>query len=113
VSCPPDRHAVEFYCRHPDAHGHTLPGFATRSNAFIQGKIISNHRDELECFRAVADQRSALDRTRYPAVLNQVRLGGREDELPVGYIDLTAAEVDRVETPFDALDDVFRQVVAR
>ena len=50
-----------------------------------------------ESFGAAADEGCALDRTGDLAVLDEVGLGGGEDEFSVGDVHLAAAEVDGVE----------------
>src|SRR5207245_11703687 len=57
---------------------------------------------------AVADERGAFDRVGHLAVLDQVRLGGREHELAVGDVDLAAAEIRGVEAFLHAADDLLR-----
>ena len=49
----------------------------------------------------VADQAGALHRPRDLAVLDQIRLVGRKDELAVGDVHLPAAKRHRVEPRFD------------
>src|ERR1019366_4149407 len=112
LSCSADRHAVEPYGGHADTDGDGLPGLAAGANSFIQGEIISDHGDILQSFGAVADEGCALDRAGDFAVFDEVGLGGGEDELAVGDVDLSAAEVDGVEAAGDRLDDVLRHVGA-
>src|SRR5437879_3063800 len=108
----PDRHAIELDCGHAYADRHALTGFAAGANSLVQSEVVSNHRDVLQCFRAVTDQGCALYWLRYDAVFNQVSFAGREDELAVGDVDRSAAEVDGVEAAFDGFDDVFGHVIA-
>ena len=68
--------------------------------------------DAREHVGAVADQRRALHRRGDPAVLDQVGLAGREDELAAGDVDLAAAERHRVEPALDRADDVLGVVLA-
>ena len=87
---------------HSDTDGHALPGLAAGANSFIQGQIVADHGDVLQSFGAVADEGCALDRAGDFAVFDEVGLGGGEDELAVGDVDLAAAEVDGVEAALDA-----------
>src|SRR5437879_10035922 len=89
----PDRHAVELDCGHAYADRHALPGLAAGANSLIQSEVVSNHRDILQCFGAVADQGRALHRPRDDAVLNQVAFAVREDELVIGDVYQCASDV--------------------
>src|SRR6202044_3200191 len=107
-----NRHTVEFDCGHTYADWNALPRLAAGANALIQCEVIADHRHILQRFRPVADEGCAFDGAGNLPVLDEVGLGGREDELAVSDVDLTTAEVDGVEATFDGLDDVLGHVVA-
>ena len=111
LTCPADSHLVEFDRRHADAYGDGLAGFAAGSYAFIQGEVVAYHGDVLEGFGAVAYEGGSFDGAGDLAVFDEVGLGGGEDELAVGDVDLSSTEVDGVEAALDGLDDVLGQVV--
>ena len=106
-----DGHAVELDGGHADTDGDGLAVLAAGADAFVEGEVVADHGDEFEGFGAVADEGRALDRRGDAAILDEVGLGGGEDELAVGDVDLAAAEVDGVEAALDAADDVFGRVV--
>src|SRR5512139_3506284 len=92
---------------HTDGDG--LSVLAAGANALVELQVIANHADALQDVRPVSDQRGALHRATDLAVFNQIRLAGREDELPVGDVDLAAPEIGRVETALDRAHDVLRR----
>ncbi len=96
----------------PDADGHALAFLAAGADAFIEAQIVADHRDILERLGAVADERCVLDRRGDFAVFDEIGLAGGEDELAVGDVHLTAAEVDGVEAALDRAKNVFRRIVA-
>src|SRR5262249_14076618 len=72
-----------------------------------------DHADAVEVGWAVANQHGALQRRAYFAVLDSIGLGHVEHVLARGDVDLTAAEVDRVDAVLDRRDDLGRVVAAR
>src|ERR1022692_3417098 len=67
---------VHFNGRDAHAYRDSLPIFAAGAYAFVEFQIVADHRDMRQHIRAIADQRSALDRRGDVAVFNQVSFGG-------------------------------------
>src|SRR6202789_2196335 len=107
-----DSHAIKLDGWHADADGNALARFATGANPFVEREIIANHRDVLQRFGPIANQGCALHRSRYDAVLDEVRLAGGEDKFAAGDVYLAATEVDGVEAALDGLENVGGNVVA-
>ena len=106
--CTADRNFVDPDGRqsNPDRHG--LPLLAACPDPFIQLQIMPYHGNPGENVRTAADQGRAFDRFGDLPVFDQVGFTGREDELPVGDVDLAAAERDGIQSLVDLLDDIFR-----
>ena len=75
--------AVNFQCGYTDADGHGLSVFAAGADAFVELKVVADHRHAGEDVRTVADQRGAFDRSGDLAVLDEIGLGGGEYEFPL------------------------------
>ena len=112
LPCTANRHAVELGGGHTDTDRDGLSGLAACADAFIEGEIVAHHGDIFESFGAATDEGCSLDRTGDLAVLDEVGLGGGEDELSVCDVHLAAAEVDGIKAALDRLDDVFGLVRA-
>ncbi len=67
---------------------------------------MAHHRDLGQDLRSIADERRSPHRPRHGAILDQVRFAGREHELAVGDIHLTAPERHRVQPPLHRPDDL-------
>src|SRR4051812_25713658 len=106
LSCAAHGKAVDAQRRLPDADRDALSFLAARADARIERQIVADHGHARERIRTVADQRRAFHRVRHLAVLDQVGLRGREDELAVGDVDLAAAEVGGVKALLHAADDL-------
>ena len=104
---------VDLDGRDADADRHALPFLAADADAFVQLQIVAHHADVLQRFGTVADQRRAAHRPRQLAILDQVALGRREDEVAAGDVHLAAAEVRAVQALWDGADDLFRIAFAR
>src|SRR6516165_10312812 len=103
-----DRQAVHAQCRLTDANRYRLAVLAAGADPVVETEVVADHRDLGQRLRAVADQGRALDRGADFAILDQVGLGGGKHELPRGDIDLSAAEIDRVQTFLHRGDDFLR-----
>src|SRR3989454_7556866 len=108
-----DGQGVDADRRKPHTHRDRLAFLAAGAHALVQLEVATDADDARPRLGAVADQRRALDRRGHAPVLDEIGLARREDELPVGDVDLTAAEAHRVESTPDRLDDVLRVVLPR
>src|ERR1700761_9322494 len=106
------RHAVHTQGRLTDTDRHALAVLAAHADALVQRQVVADHRHAREYVRAAADQRGAFDRAGDLAVFDEVGLRRGEHELAIGDIDLTAAEVHRVQALFHRTDDFLRIVLA-
>ena len=73
---------------------------------------MADHLHPLHGFRAVADQGGALHRRGDAAVLDEIGLGRRKHVFAAGDIDLTAAEIHRVQAALDRADHVLGRILA-
>src|SRR3989475_2607852 len=108
-----DGQVVDADRRKPHTHRDRLAFLAAGAHALVQLEVAPDADDARQRLGTVADQRRALDRRGHAPVLDEIGLARREDELPVGDVDLTAAEAHRVEPTLDRLDDVLRVVLPR
>src|SRR5438445_1014731 len=108
-----DGQVVDADRRKPHTHRDRLALLAAGTHALVQLEVAPDAYDTRQRLGAVADQRRALDRRGHASVLDEIGLARREDELPAGDVDLTAAEAHRVEPALDRLDDVLRVVLPR
>src|SRR5881396_3420700 len=83
--------------RLPDADRNALSVLAAGADARVEREIVADHRHARERVGTVADQRRTLDRIGELAVLDFPGLGCGENELAVGDVDLSAAEVSCIE----------------
>src|ERR1700722_11956272 len=88
------------------AHRHALPVLAARPDAVAHLDVVAEHRDLAQDLGAVADEVHALQGRGDLAVLDEVALGQREDEVAVGDVDLTPAELLRIHPAFHAPEDL-------
>ena len=77
----PNSQASKLQGRLPDTDRHALTVLAAGSDARIECQIVADHRHLRQGIRPVADQRRTLDRRGDPAVLDQIGLARRKDEL--------------------------------
>src|SRR5438876_3881975 len=103
-----DGQVVDADRRKPHTHRDRLAFLAAGAHALVQLEVATDADDARQRLGAVADQRRALDRRGHAPVLDEIGLARREDELPVGDVDLTAAEGHRVEPTPDRLDEIGR-----
>src|SRR5262252_4598336 len=103
-----DRQAVHAQCRLTDTNRYRLPVLAAGADPVIETEVVADHRHLSHRIGPVADQGRALDRGADFAILDQVRLGGGKHELPRGNVDLSAAEIERVQTFLHRGDNFLR-----
>src|SRR5262245_41985696 len=101
-----DGEAVDAQGGLTDADGHALSFLATHADALVEREVASHHAHAREHVRTVTDERGALDRTRHFAVLDEIGLARAEHELARRDVDLTAAEIDGIESFVDRLEDL-------
>src|SRR5690606_10322971 len=89
-----------------------LPVLAARPDAVRHRHIVAEHRDLAQRLGAVADEVDALEWGRDLAVLDEVAFGEREDEVAVGDVHLTAAELFRENPALYAAHDLLGVVRA-
>jgi len=97
----------------PTPTGTPWPSLPQVPTPGVEHHVVADHADLLQHVRAVADQGGALDRGPDLAVLDEIGLGGAEDELARGDVDLAAAEIDGVEPLLDRGQDLLRVAVPR
>src|SRR5262249_8327499 len=95
---------------YPDRH--RLAVLAARADTCVERQVVGYHRNSCEHIGAVANQRRALHGPGDFSILYQVGLTRREDELPIGDIDLTSPEADSVQPLVHRLDYNFRSRLA-
>src|SRR2546430_840664 len=92
-----DGHTIDFNCRDAYADGNGLSIFAAGADAFIELQIVADHRNPRQHIRSVADQGCALDGGGDLSVFDEIGFRRRENKFAVRDVDLTAAEVHRVD----------------
>src|ERR1700678_4123939 len=107
-----DRQAFHAQRRLADTYRHRLAVLPASADARVELHVVADHGDLGHGHRAVADQRGAFDGRAHLAVLDQVALGTGEHELAGRDVDLTAAEIDRIDTLRHRRDDLLRSLVA-
>src|SRR6266567_643784 len=110
---PTDGHPVYPYGRQPDPDGYRLPILAAGTDTLVHLEVMAYATHARERIRAVADEGGALDRPGDLAVLDQVGLARRENELAAGDVHLPAPEVDGVEAAGHRAEDLLRIVLPR
>src|SRR2546425_139126 len=108
-----DGQVVDADRRKPHTHRDRLAFLAAGAHALVQLEVATDADDARQRLGAIADQRRALDRRGHAPVLDEIGLARREDELPVGDVDLTAAEAHRVDPTPARLDDALGVVLPR
>ena len=103
-----DGHLVDPDGGQSDADGHRLAVLAAGADTFVHLEVIADAAHPRERIGPVADERGALDRPGDLAVLDQVGLARREDELAARDVDLPAPEVDGVEASRHRAEDLRR-----
>src|SRR5690606_11682455 len=96
-----------------DADRNALAVLAADADAVIERHVMPDHAHLLHGLRPVADQRRPLHRRGHLAILDQIGLGGREHVFAAGDIDLSTAEIDRVQALLHRADHVGRVVLPR
>ena len=107
-----DGQAIDFQRRLAHADRHVLAVLAAGAHTRVHFQIASDHRHFGQCIGAVADQRRTPDGIDKLAVFDLPRFRGRENELATRDVDLTATEVNRVETVLYRCQDFVGVVVA-
>src|SRR5207244_8024632 len=79
----------------------------------IELQVVSNCRHLTQYCWAVANKSRSFYRRRDVAVFDEVRFTRGKYKLSTCDIDLTSAELDRIQTLLDGLDDVFGRGLAR
>src|SRR5262249_57478056 len=94
-------HALEPQGRLAHAYRHALAVLAAGADAAVEREVVADAGDPGQRLGPVADERRTLDRRRDLAVLDQIRLRGREHEAARGDVHLAAADIDAVEPTLD------------
>src|SRR5262249_21141785 len=89
---PSDGDAVDLDRGGAHAHGHRLAVLAARPHPVGELEVAPHHRYPREHVGPVADEVHPLERGGDLAVLDEVALGQREHEVPIGDVDLAAGE---------------------
>src|SRR6185369_13474484 len=108
---PAHRQSIDTQGRLADADRHALAILAAGADTGVELEVVADHRDAGHRVGAVADQRRALDRAGHLAVLDEVGLAHRKDELAAGDIDLAATEIGGIDPFLDRGDDFLRVVL--
>src|SRR4029434_3957267 len=95
-TCAANGDLVDLERRLPDADRHGLTFLTANADAVVEREIVSDHRHARHHVGSGADQRGAFYGSSHLAVLDQIRLGSRKDELAGCDVDLTASEIDCV-----------------
>src|SRR5690606_35983902 len=100
--CAADGHRGDLHGRTADAHRHALPILAAGPDPVGGLEVVAEHDDLAHHVGAVADEVHALERRRDLAVLDEVALRQRKDEVAVSDVDLSAAKLRGVDAALDA-----------
>src|SRR5574338_674698 len=95
-----------------DTDWDALSALAAGADAIIELEVVADHFDPRQRARTIANKRRALDRIFDRAVLDVVGLGALEDELAGGDVDLSASEIDRVNTALQGFEDLAGLAIA-
>src|SRR3546814_18446851 len=108
-----DGDSVDQQGRLSDAGGNGLTALAADADAFVERHVVADRLDAGEHRGTVADQGRTLDGGAELAVLDLVGFGAGEDALPVGNIDLAAADALGVDAVLRALYDCGRHEIGQ
>src|SRR5262245_56265944 len=110
---PANRNAIHAQGRLTDPYRHSLAVFATGPDALIKRDVVADHADAVQIGRTITNQHGSLERSAEFAIVDAVRFRALEHVFARRDVDLSAAEVDRVDAIFDGGDDFGGIAVAR